>query len=87
MPIPAPRRAALLAALSLASAALFTPALAQAQDKKTVKVGIVVGSQEEIFKVEDVRMMDAERNLRTKVFVDQRKRHLDRRRPAAARVE
>ena len=51
MPIPAPRRAALLAALSLASAALFTPALAQAQDKKTVKVGIVVGSQEEIFKV------------------------------------
>ena len=51
MPIPAPRRAALLAALSLASAALFAPALAQAQDKKTVKVGIVVGSQEEIFKV------------------------------------
>lgn len=47
----APRRAALLAALSLASAALLAPAAAHAQDKKTVKVGIVVGSQEEIFKV------------------------------------
>ncbi|MBC7392570.1 MAG: MetQ/NlpA family ABC transporter substrate-binding protein [Variovorax sp.] len=50
--LPFPRRAALIAAISLASVtALGTSAALHAQEKKTLRIGVSVGSGEQIFEV------------------------------------
>jgi D-methionine transport system substrate-binding protein len=45
------RRSALIAAISVASAALFATGALHAQDKKAIKVGVSVGNGEQIFEV------------------------------------